>query len=231
MAPSGAPSNVPATTVHCLLYVFILLGTAVLAIGFRAAVQAALVGLVGGLRRWEAADGVAEHELRGALDALARAEYLAPAGLGLLGVAGALHGEAVAAARGALWLRAARACERLRELVGEMQEVVGDLEALRRGLGEGPAPPSPPRASALACAPAARAALRDAGRALRSELALRRSLLDALAELERSSSEDERQRLFIAWTERAYAPLEDGCRLLALRRGASAALEGIAAGR
>lgn len=198
----------------------------------RAAVQAALAGLVGGLRRWEAADGVAEHELRGALDALARAECLAPASLGLLGVAGALHGEALASARGALWLRAARACERLRELLGEMQEVVGELEALRRGLGEGPEPPRPPRAaSALASAPAARAALGDAGRALRSELALRRSLLGALAELERSSSEDERQRLFIAWTERAYASLEDGSHLLALRRGASAALEGIAAGR
>mmetsp|Transcript_51958 Transcript_51958/g.104521 ORF Transcript_51958/g.104521 Transcript_51958/m.104521 type:complete len:110 (+) Transcript_51958:219-548(+) len=107
-----------------------------------------------------------------------------------------------------------------------MERLAEGVEALRTELGEGPEKLHVAQAS-LTSLDVARGAFRAAAGALGAEAALRRSLLDAFAEL-RPGQEDERRRLHICWVERPFTPPEEGAQLDRLRRGAAEALERLA---
>eukprot|EP00927_Polykrikos_kofoidii_P078916 TRINITY_DN75713_c0_g1_i1.p1 TRINITY_DN75713_c0_g1~~TRINITY_DN75713_c0_g1_i1.p1 ORF type:complete len:214 (-),score=40.60 TRINITY_DN75713_c0_g1_i1:55-624(-) len=181
------------------------------------------------LRQWAAMYTVSVSSLQKELDAIVRLQYLSPVNevAGMLGVAG-LNREALSSARSALLDQRAVGRRRLEELQADMEALVLDLEKLLIGLGAGPE---------VSCISAKawqelsvalmRGALRTAVDALGAEARLRRSLLDALAELD-PQEEDDRQRLVIAWTECPFASPEEGSVLDKLRLRCLAATETLA---
>eukprot|EP00930_Biecheleria_cincta_P021839 TRINITY_DN16060_c0_g1_i2.p1 TRINITY_DN16060_c0_g1~~TRINITY_DN16060_c0_g1_i2.p1 ORF type:complete len:223 (-),score=58.20 TRINITY_DN16060_c0_g1_i2:107-733(-) len=179
----------------------------------RIAAQRGFASLLRLLRQWEAADKIAEHELKQILDGLTRLDYVSPAHAGLLGKT-AMHAEVLALARATLQRRTAESAGRLAEMQAEMAGFVAFLDALLKALP-----------GSLA---GARGAVRAAADMLREEVGLRASLLEALSQLSAGEAtsaevEKERRRLLLIWQERPYSTLEEGGQLSKLTKGRDAA--------
>eukprot|EP00930_Biecheleria_cincta_P021838 TRINITY_DN16060_c0_g1_i1.p1 TRINITY_DN16060_c0_g1~~TRINITY_DN16060_c0_g1_i1.p1 ORF type:complete len:240 (-),score=63.17 TRINITY_DN16060_c0_g1_i1:107-784(-) len=196
----------------------------------RIAAQRGFASLLRLLRQWEAADKIAEHELKQILDGLTRLDYVSPAHAGLLGKT-AMHAEVLALARATLQRRTAESAGRLAEMQAEMAGFVAFLDALLKDITGA----SEEQASLVISGKAlpgslagARGAVRAAADMLREEVGLRASLLEALSQLSAGEAtsaevEKERRRLLLIWQERPYSTLEEGGQLSKLTKGRDAA--------
>eukprot|EP00928_Gymnodinium_smaydae_P044276 TRINITY_DN29542_c0_g1_i1.p2 TRINITY_DN29542_c0_g1~~TRINITY_DN29542_c0_g1_i1.p2 ORF type:complete len:201 (+),score=58.40 TRINITY_DN29542_c0_g1_i1:94-696(+) len=191
----------------------------------RATLQRALAGLLRLLRQWEALHALSRDELGRALDAQSRADYLRPAQAGQLLATASLDREALSTARAALLRRWCASRSALAELARDGDGIAEALEALCADAGCDAASVAAPVAPAASRdAAAIRGMLSTAAGAVRQEAALRKSLLQALGELE-PGQEKERQRLAIAWSECPFALLDEGAPLSRLRSRAQEALD------
>ncbi|CAJ1378835.1 unnamed protein product, partial [Effrenium voratum] len=138
------------------------------------------------LRQWEAANKLSAEALRLVLDGATRLDYLSEEHVGLLGIAG--MSPAVDLARSSLARSRSLSQQRLDQLQVDMEQLSEEINSACSVLQ-------------VADARAWQAQACEVSQLLRSEHRLRQSLLACLPELQ---SED-RQRLWLVWTERPFA--------------------------
>ncbi|CAK9015455.1 Pentatricopeptide repeat-containing protein At2g31400 [Durusdinium trenchii] len=144
------------------------------------------------LRQWEAAEKLSANALKQVLDSMTRLDYLSDEHVGLLGTAG-LNTEALSLSRTKLLRTHDAAFQDLTKMQAEMSSLADSMKELVEAEA----------CDVIKVVGGHKDLTRDV-LLLRSEIALRESLLQCLPEL-RDAGEEERQRLWLVWTERPFS--------------------------